>query len=88
MTGGERATESGGDEVLASEGNLTLNEIDQMKPALYQMDEGSDGTCLKCGEVAESTGETKVVRKRLHCLSHSESSVLVQDRDAGHGCRE
>ena len=46
----ERATESEGDEVLASVGNLTLNEIADIKRALRQMDQGTYGTCSKCGQ--------------------------------------
>lgn len=46
----ERATESEGDEVLASVGNLALKEIDQIKHALHQIDAGTYGTCSRCGE--------------------------------------
>ena len=45
----ERATESEGDEVLESVGNLALTEIEQIKHALHQIDEGAYGKCMTCG---------------------------------------
>ncbi len=45
----ERATESEGDEVMLSVGNVTLREIEEIKHALHQMDHGTYGTCSRCG---------------------------------------
>ena len=45
----ERATEMEDDEVLLSVGNVTLEEIKQIKQALHQIDEGTYGTCARCG---------------------------------------
>lgn len=45
----ERATEREDDDVLASVGHLTLNEIGQIKRALHRIDEGNYGTCSRCG---------------------------------------
>ncbi|NND97823.1 MAG: TraR/DksA family transcriptional regulator [Pirellulaceae bacterium] len=45
----ERATESEGDEVAASVGNLALKEIEQIKHALHRMDTGTYGSCARCG---------------------------------------
>ncbi|WP_442510641.1 TraR/DksA family transcriptional regulator [Novipirellula sp. SH528] len=45
----ERATESEGDEVLASVGDLALKEIEQIKHALHEIDEGTYGKCTRCG---------------------------------------
>ncbi|EMI21464.1 transcriptional regulator, TraR/DksA family [Rhodopirellula maiorica SM1] len=46
----ERASESEGDEVLASVGDLAINEIEQIKHALHKMDEGTYGRCTRCGK--------------------------------------
>ena len=46
----ERATESEGDEVMLSVGNVTLREIEEIKHALHQMDQGTYGTCARCGQ--------------------------------------
>ena len=45
----ERAKETEDDEVLATMGNLTLKEIDQIKHALHEIDHGTYGTCSRCG---------------------------------------
>ena len=45
----ERASESEGDEVLESVGNLALKEIHQIKHALFQIEEGTYGVCETCG---------------------------------------
>jgi len=45
----ERATETEGDEVMASVGNLSLDEIEQIRHALHQIETGSYGTCTGCG---------------------------------------
>lgn len=59
----ERATESEGDEVLASVGNLALKEIAQIKHALHQIDEGTYGICTKCGE--------KIPKARLKAIPYA-----------------
>jgi RNA polymerase-binding protein DksA len=45
----ERALETEDDEVLLSVGNVTLEEINQIKHALHRIDEGTYGTCARCG---------------------------------------
>jgi len=59
----ERATESEGDEVLASVGNLSLEEIGQIKQALHQIDGGTYGTCTRCGG--------KIPKGRLEILPYA-----------------
>ena len=59
----ERATESEGDEVAASVGNLTLREIDQIKHALHQMDQGTYGTCTQCGK--------QILKERLEAIPYA-----------------
>lgn len=46
----ERALETEGDEVLLSVGNVALEEINQIKRALHQIEEGTYGTCARCGK--------------------------------------
>ena len=46
----ERATELEDEEVLSSVGNVTLEEIQQIKQALHQIDNGTYGTCTRCGK--------------------------------------
>ena len=45
----ERATEAENDEVLSTMGNLSLQEISQIKQALTQIEAGTYGKCSKCG---------------------------------------
>jgi len=45
----EHATESEDDEVLEKVGDVTLDEIRQIKYALSQIEAGSYGLCAKCG---------------------------------------
>ncbi len=59
----ERATETEGNEVAASVGNLTLNEINQIKHALHQIDEGTYGTCTRCGK--------KIPQARLEVIPYA-----------------
>lgn len=59
----ERATESEGDEVLASVGNLSLDEIEQIRHALHQIDAGDYGTCTGCG--------TAIPAERLELLPYA-----------------
>lgn len=59
----ERATESEGDEVLESVGNLALKEIAQIKHAMHQIDEGTYGKCTKCG--------TTIPKARLEAIPYS-----------------
>ncbi|WP_372720395.1 TraR/DksA family transcriptional regulator [Novipirellula sp.] len=46
----ERAAESEGDEVLASVADLAIKEIEQIKHALHEIDEGTYGKCTRCGK--------------------------------------
>jgi DnaK suppressor protein len=59
----ERATELENDEVLSAVGNLTLNEIGQIKHALHRIDSGSYGTCEHCG--------TSIPNERLEALPYA-----------------
>ena len=45
----ERATDIENDEVLSSLGNLGLQEIQQIRHALHQIDSGAYGRCEVCG---------------------------------------
>ncbi len=45
----ERATETEDDEVLLSVGNVTLEEINQIKRTLHQIETGKYGICERCG---------------------------------------
>ncbi len=46
----ERATELEDSEVLSSVGAMTVREIEQIKSALRQIEEGSYGVCIHCGQ--------------------------------------
>lgn len=59
----ERATETEGDEVLASVGNLSLEEIEQIRHALHQIETGTYGTCTGCG--------TKIPKERLELMPYA-----------------
>ena len=59
----ERATEMEGDEVLASVGHVTLEEIESIKRALHQIDAGTYGKCARCG--------TQIPRGRLEALPNA-----------------
>lgn len=41
----ERAVEAEGDEVMLSMGAVTLKEIEEIKRALHQIEQGTYGTC-------------------------------------------
>lgn len=45
----EAATEAANDEVLEEVGDVTLEEIAQVKQALAQIAAGRYGTCMSCG---------------------------------------
>jgi DnaK suppressor protein len=59
----DRATELEEDEVLSAVGNVTLTEMDQIKHALYQIDSGTYGTCVRCGD--------SIPRERLEMLPYA-----------------
>ncbi|TWU26215.1 General stress protein 16O [Novipirellula galeiformis] len=59
----ERASETESDEVLASVGNLALNEIEKIKHALRQIDDGSYGKCARCGK--------KIPKARLKAIPYA-----------------
>ena len=59
----ERAIETEGDEVMLSVGNVTLKEIEEIKHALHQIDQGTYGTCARCG--------TKIPSERLELLPYA-----------------
>ncbi len=56
----ERAMEQENDEMLASLGNATLKEIEQIKDAIHKIDHGSYGVCDRCG--------AKIPKARLEAL--------------------
>ncbi len=49
----EQATQRENDEVLESLGNQAVQEIDQIKHALYCLDAGTYGVCSRCGSPIE-----------------------------------
>ena len=50
----EQATESAADSVLVKVGDVTLDEIRQVKYAIAQLDAGTYGVCTKCsGSIAK-----------------------------------
>lgn len=59
----ERAVEREDDDTLSSIGNLALHEIDQIKHAIYCIDNGTYGVCSKCG--------AKIARERLEFLPYA-----------------
>lgn len=59
----ERAAETEGDEVLASVGNISLDEIEQIRQALHQIESGTYGTCTRCG--------TAIPTERLELLPYA-----------------
>jgi RNA polymerase-binding transcription factor DksA len=63
----ERATEQENDEVLASVGNATLAEIEEIKHALHQIETGTYGTCSACGAV--------IAKERLEVLPTATSCM-------------
>ena len=51
----EAAVEAAGDEVLEELGEVTLEEVTQIKQALARIDSGKYGICVSCGEdIAEA----------------------------------
>ena len=52
----ERAIETEGEQVMLSMGNVTLKEIEEIKHALHLMDQGTYGTCARCGAAATRSG--------------------------------
>ncbi|OSQ51422.1 TraR/DksA family transcriptional regulator [Marivita geojedonensis] len=46
----DRASERQGDEVLEALGNADLEELRRIDAALGRIEDGSYGTCVKCGE--------------------------------------
>ncbi len=46
----DRASERQGDEVLEALGNVELDELRRIDAALARMEDGSYGTCAKCGD--------------------------------------
>lgn len=59
----ERATETEGDEVMASVGNISLEEIEQIRHALHQIEHGTYGICTGCG--------TAIPGERLELLPYA-----------------
>lgn len=59
----ENAVEHGGDEVLESLGRSGLIERRAIEAALDRIDDGTYGTCVKCGE--------EIVGERLDLLPHT-----------------
>lgn len=46
----DRASERQGDEVLEALGNVELDELRRIDAALERIEDGSYGTCAKCGD--------------------------------------
>ena len=46
----EQATQRENDEVLESLGKQALDEIEQIKQAIYRIDHGKYGVCSRCGK--------------------------------------
>lgn len=59
----ERATEIAGDEVLEGLGLQGQREVTQIKAALQRIEDGTYGTCVRCGE--------EIPEKRLELLPHT-----------------
>jgi RNA polymerase-binding protein DksA len=63
----DRASETEGDEVLASVGHATLEEIEQIKRAIHQIDTGTYGRCARCGR--------EIPRQRLKALPQASTCM-------------
>ena len=63
----ENAIESEDDEVLASLGDLTLDDIRSIKLALNRINSGNYGECTTCG--------TKIAEDRLKVLPHATTCI-------------
>lgn len=59
----ERATERESDEVLEQLGNAGLTEVRMIEAALSRIEDGTYGTCVKCGE--------DISAERLDVLPHT-----------------
>ncbi len=56
----ERAKEVEDDDVLSAVGSLSVDEIEQIRAAIRQIDAGHYGTCVSCGK--------KIAAARLEAL--------------------
>ena len=63
----EQATESEDDEVLEEVGEVTLDEIREVKLALSRIDAGKYGVCAKCG--------SSIAKERLKALPYATKCV-------------
>ena len=63
----ENAVESAGDEVLEEVGDVTLNEIRQIRRALAKIESGDYGVCSICGGA--------ISKERLEALPYSTRCV-------------
>lgn len=63
----ENAVESADDEVLQSVGDITLDEIRQVKHALAQIEAGNYGLCTACGG--------SIAKQRLEALPYATKCV-------------
>jgi len=69
----DRATEIGGDEVLDALEESAVTEIKEIQAALRRIDDGTYGTCARCGE--------KINEKRLEALPYA--TECIQCAQAG-----
>lgn len=69
----DRATEIEGDEVLDALEGSAVGEIDEIRAALSRIDEGTYGTCARCGD--------KINEKRLEALPYA--TLCIQCASAG-----
>lgn len=69
----DRATEIEGDEVLDALEGSAVGEIDEIRAALKRIDEGTYGTCARCGD--------EINQKRLEALPYA--TLCIQCASAG-----
>ena len=65
----ERATEIEDNDVLSTVGNISLDEIEQIKLAINQIDSGHYGVCASCGQTIapERLEALPFVTTCIHC---------------------
>ena len=73
----ERATETEGDEVLSSVGNLSLDEIEQIRHALHQIEAGTYGICEMCSK--------PIGVKRLQVMPYARLCIKCKSKEEATG---
>ncbi len=63
----EHAVETADDEVLEKVGNVSLNEIREIKFALSRIEDGSYGTCTRCHNL--------IAKERLEIMPYASKCV-------------